>query len=144
MYRAKSVARYIIQRCHSQNRAISNLKLQKILYFVQAEFLVRRNQPCFAEQIEAWDFGPVVPEVYWAYKNFGSSNIPFFRKPGDTVVISEDDQELINAVVDACASYSASALVNITHHQAPWSSVYEPGKNNIITCHSIQEYFSEG
>lgn len=144
MYRALSVARYIIERCHSQNRSISNLKLQKILYFVQAEFLVSRGQPCFVEQIEAWDFGPVVPEVYQQYKIFGSSNIPVFGRFVNPVVIRNDDQELINEIVDECARYSASALVDITHHQSPWLDAYVPGYNNVISQNSIRDYFAEG
>lgn len=144
MYRALSVARYIIERCHSQNRSISNLKLQKILYFVQAEFLVSRGQPCFVEQIEAWDFGPVVPEVYQQYKIFGSSNIPVFGRLDNPVVIRNDDQELINEIVDECARYSASALVDITHHQSPWLDAYVPGYNNVISQNSIRDYFAEG
>ena len=61
MYRASDIARYIIERCKETNRTISNLKLQKILYFVQAEFLVSTNHACFSDPIEAWDFGPVGP-----------------------------------------------------------------------------------
>ena len=78
MYSALSVAHYIISYCDAHGNGISNLKLQKILYFVQAEFLVSTpgNRPCFKEQIEAWDFGPVVPIVYHLYKLFGSSVIP--------------------------------------------------------------------
>ena len=145
MYRALSVARYIIERCHLQNRTISNLKLQKILYFVQAEFLVSTDQPCFAEEIEAWDFGPVVPEVYQEYKIFGSANIPVFRRGVRTITISRDDQELINGIVDECAQYSASALVDITHRQTPWIEAYNrPGYNNVISKESIRKYFAEG
>lgn len=144
MYKALRVARYIIERCNSRNRAISNLKLQKILYFVQAEFLVAKNQPCFAENIEAWDFGPVVPEVYQQYKIFGSANIPIIGRKLSTVIISVEDQELINGIVDECAEYSASALVDITHHQTPWMEAYQkPGYNNVISQKSIKEYFSE-
>lgn len=57
MYSVLDVARYVVARSNRAG-AISNLKLQKVLYFIQAEFLVVQNMPCFAEQIEAWDFGP--------------------------------------------------------------------------------------
>lgn len=143
MYRALTVARYIIERCNSQNRTISNLKLQKILYFVQAEFLAVKNQPCFNDEIEAWDFGPVVPAVYQQYKIFGSSNIPVFGRLVNPVVIRDNDQELINRIVDECARYSASALVEITHNQSPWIDAYIPGFNNVISQESIKKYFTE-
>ena len=70
MYNAVDIARYVIERCSRQNKTISNLKLQKILYFIQAEFLIAKHQPCFAEKIQAWDFGPVVPEVYYTYSMY--------------------------------------------------------------------------
>ena len=144
MYRALTVARYIIERCNSQNRTISNLKLQKILYFVQAEFLVAKGYPCFSEEIEAWDFGPVVPEVYQEYKFFGGANIPVIGRSFRPILVSDDDQELIDGIVDECAKYSASALVEITHKQAPWKKAYRPGYSNVIPKKSIQEFFQEG
>lgn len=114
------------------------------MYFVQAEFLVTRNQPCFAEEIEAWDFGPVIPEVYREYKIYGSANIPVIRKTGYLPVMAEEDQELINGIVDECAQYSASYLVEVTHNQSPWLDAYVAGSNNIISKESIRQYFSEG
>lgn len=143
MYRALDIARYIIERCRENNKTISNLKLQKILYFVQAEFLVSKNQPCFAEKIEAWDFGPVVPDVYYEYRMYGSANIPCIGKPKVSNIISTRDKELLDGIIDECSRYSASALVEITHNQTPWLDAYEPGYNNEITKESIRDYFRE-
>lgn len=148
MYRALSVARYIIEHCNEQGRGISNLKLQKILYFVQAEFLVStpNNTPCFRDKIEAWDFGPVVPNVYHQYKLFGSSSIPesatIARDPYKEE-ISLNDQVLINSMVDDASSYTASQLVQVTHNQSPWKDAYRRGFNNEITNDSIYDYFKE-
>ena len=65
-YQARDIAEYIIYREASQGRTVSNLRLQKLLYFVQAQFIVQKDAPCFTERMEAWDYGPVVPEVYRA------------------------------------------------------------------------------
>lgn len=143
MYMALDIARYIIERCNSTNKTISNLKLQKILYFIQAEFLISKNQPCFSEKILAWDFGPVVPVVYYKYRMFGSGNIPCIKKSQISHLISSTDKTLLNGVIDECAEYSASALVEITHNQTPWIMAYEPNKNNEITIKSIKKYFQE-
>ena len=56
MYRALDVAEYVIRKANAIDDPISNLKLQKILYFIQAEFLITKNRPCFREEIEAWGF----------------------------------------------------------------------------------------
>jgi len=148
MYDALSVAHYIIDYCNERGRGISNLKLQKILYFVQAEFLVStpNNTPCFKDGIEAWDFGPVVPSVYHQYKLFGSANIP--AKMNDVLVpyyedIASEDQLLINSIVDGASKYTASQLVQITHNQAPWKNAYRRGSNNVITNRAILDYFRE-
>ena len=142
MYSALLVAKHIIRRCDELRRTISNLKLQKILYFVQAEFLVDTGRPCFREAIEAWSFGPVVPEVYREYKVYGSANIPV-RAANGADFISQEDQRMINTMVDQCAAYSASQLVEITHHQDPCKSAYKPGLNREITQESIRRYFAE-
>lgn len=143
MYSAIDVAKYIIWYCKQKGYSISNLKLQKILYFVQANFLVSTGFPCFEEDIEAWDFGPVVPEVYHEFKIFGSSDIPRFVCRNADENILKKDRLLINEIVDQCARYSASTLVEITHNQDPWRDAYEKYCNNIIEPEAIKEYFEK-
>ena len=76
IYKVLDVSRHVINYSNTQDYGISNLKLQKILYFIQAFFLVSTPEQCFEEKIEAWDFGPVVPEAYREYKQYGSGDIP--------------------------------------------------------------------
>lgn len=155
MYSALDIARFIINYCNEEGIVISNLKLQKLLYFVQAYFLIDSDEgPCFRESIEAWDFGPVIPEVYHEFKQYGSGNIPSISKyivcNGNDCyeeeycdnVISSDHQDRIRDVVDEFREYSATDLVRLTHSQNPWSDVYVPGANNIITNKSIEAYFN--
>lgn len=53
-----------------------------MLYFVQAYYLTftSSQEPCFSDEIEAWDSGPVVPAVYHKFKHFGGSDIPTIYK----------------------------------------------------------------
>ncbi|MBQ8682011.1 MAG: DUF4065 domain-containing protein [Bacilli bacterium] len=68
IYSALDIVKYIIISEREKGHIISNLKLQKVLYFIQAEFLVIKNEPCFKEDIIATDFGPIILEVYHEYK----------------------------------------------------------------------------
>ncbi len=142
MYSALLVASYIIMRCNKTQMTISNLKLQKILYFIQAEFLVTVGYPCFSERIEAWDFGPVVPDVYHKYKVYGSASIPYVDR---TILYSftDKDKNLIDDVIDECAKYSASKLVEITHNQDPWKNAYHSRYRTTISNDSIKSFFEE-
>lgn len=157
-YNVLDVCRYIINYSNEKEYDISNLKLQKLLYFVQGYFLVEKNETCFKEKIEAWDFGPVVPEAYKEYKAYGASNIPpitkFYAFDEDNWlksgyveyrddVISEEDKKKINNVVDTLAKLSAIDLVEYTHKQEPWINAYVRGQNNEIKINDIKECFKQ-
>lgn len=142
MYSALEVANFIVKYSNDKNMPISNLKLQKLMYFVQAEFLVETGKPCFSEEIEAWDFGPVVPVVYRKYRVYGSANIPYFSMSLFSI-ISSTDRERIIEMIKQCARYSASKLVEITHNQTPWIESYSPYHNNIIPKDKIRAFFAE-
>ncbi len=144
MYSAISIAKYIIAHESASNRTVSNLRLQKLLYFVQAQFLVTTGSACFSDPIEAWDFGPVVPTVYHEYKIFGSSNIPCFVDCDGVLDISTSDKSIIDKMVDRCSKYTTPTLVSFTHDQRPWKDAYfRPYKNNQITNESIKSFFEE-
>lgn len=139
MYSALEVARYIIAYESSQGRTVSNLRLQKLLYFVQSWFLAVTGRACFADDLEAWDYGPVVPEVYRRYKIFGSTMIPPLDKTEQSN-ISIQDQQLIDSALEICAEQSTRRLVEISHNQDPWRNAYVPGMNNVITQDAILRY----
>lgn len=68
MYKAIDLANYIVDKCIEDNAPITNLQLQRILYFVQKDFL-KRGYQAFSDDIEAWRCGPVVPNVYFYFWN---------------------------------------------------------------------------
>lgn len=140
MYDVQLIARYVIHHCLQSIRPISNLKLQKILYFIQAEFLVGTNQPCFEDDIEAWGSGPVVPAVYFEFMIFGNTNLPDQGENGFEM-IAEKDKDRLNAVIGDVAEYSASQLAEITHDQRPWKDACKR-KSKIIEKAEIRKYFA--
>lgn len=156
-YKVLDVCRHVINYSNERDYGISNLKLQKVLYFIQAYFLTKKRTPCFDEKIEAWDFGPVVPKAYREYKQYGSGDIPTIKsyimfdendiwnskriKFEDTA-IADEDKALIDKVTDKFADYSATDFVSLTHRQSPWIDAYAPYPNNEITVNAIREYFN--
>ena len=108
IYDALTIAEYIIYFANLKKSPISNLKLQKILYFNQAEFLVMKGVPCFNDEIEAWDFGPVVPKVYRKYKIYGSGDIP--SDISISFSILEEDKKMISEVVFALVNSAKDSI----------------------------------
>lgn len=141
MYDVLDVSRYIITYCNEKGYPISNLKLQKLLYFVQAYFLVTKNEPCFPDEIEAWPWGPVVRKAYFEFNSYGANNIFLFFNDSQ-MNIMPDDHIRINDVLLKLANLPAYTLVEITHSQEPWKKVYNQYCNNIIEKESIKQYFS--
>lgn len=123
MYLALEIAKYIIDKCTKDNCPISNLQLQKILYYIQREFL-QQGVIAFPEEIEAWQFGPVVPEVYRQYCGFGALPI----RMRYMVRIELDDIRMINPIIEKKRILNPWDMVSDTHSSGKaWDLIYRDG-----------------
>lgn len=143
-YSAIKVSRYIIKYSNENNLNISNLKLQKLLYFIQSHFLIQKNEICFTDEIKACDLGPIVQDVYDEYKHFGAGNIPFvfvsYEISKDS--IKENDRKLIEEVIDEFSTFTASELSDLIKSQDPWIKTYKRGKKINIDTKLLKEFFT--
>ncbi len=124
---------------------IDNLKLQKLLYYSQAVHLVCNNrEPLFHNKIEAWRYGPVVPDVYHKYKSYGFDIIDIENNDSnlEDMHIEKNELETLDMVLAYYGEMSSMQLVSRTHNEKPWLEVYEPSKKNkVITNESLYNYF---
>ena len=125
---------------------LSPMRLQKLLYYVQGWALAELDQPAFADSIEAWRHGPVVPEVYSRFKEFGKSVIPIDAVEDPN--LSEFERELVDQVWDAYKRCSATALSEMTHRELPWIEAREGLMDNDhskreIRTESIRSFFAQ-
>lgn len=119
MVSASDVAKYILSKYdENEGDLISNLKLQKLLYYCQGFHLAITDKALYNERIEHWDHGPVVPDVYHTYKQYGSSSIPLIE-PFDCY-INDESKEIIDEVLEIYGEFTASTLRNMTHTESPW------------------------
>ena len=139
------VANYILlQQDEDAGDTISNLKLQKLVYYCQGFTLAITGTPLFPESIQAWEHGPVVEPLYHQYKEFKSSAIPMPDIDEDEVKskFSDAQIEIINEVCDVYGQYSAWKLRNFTHDEEPWINRY--GKNlNTISHDELTVFFKQ-
>ena len=96
MYDALEIAKYIISKCFKEGVPVTNLRLQKLLYFIQLESYKRNFRLMFDDDMYAWQFGPVVPDVYYEYNMYGGSPILLNY---DNLDIQLNDRILINRVI---------------------------------------------
>ena len=139
-HRAIDVARYIVTKCTDDECPISNLQLQKILYYVQLNYFRKLGEWAFDDDMEAWQHGPVVPSVYREFMRGGSGEIiEFFF--GIENIFYEEEREIIDRVTEKCRALPPWELVARTHRPgSPWDRVYKPGEKKVIPKEYIKEY----
>ena len=155
MYNAIEVACYIINYCNDKGIEISNLKLQKILYYVQAASLVEIGKKCFSDPIIAWQYGPVITTVYHRFNLYGGDSIPrqetfkkiSFDKDKMTIELTDSEgltpnfKSIIYKVIEAYKDVrNPFYLVRKTHNEQPW---IDTDINKEIDVQKIRTYYSE-
>lgn len=140
-YSALDIAEYVISKCNDVNIPITNLKLQKILYYIQAYSLVLLDDKMFTEEIRAWTYGPVVKEVYDEYSHCASFPI---NRSTEFELDKDCERNIIRRVFLEKIPIDAWDLVEQTHNEDPWKDTMEMyGEGAIIPCELIKDYFKD-
>ena len=118
---------------------VTNLALNKLLYFAQGHFLAQTGEALFDNDIEAWQWGPVVPVVYHSFKSFKYSPIIFVREESSQPP-DEFEAAVLDDIIREYGKYSTSYLVTLSHEtNSPWYSV---DQNEVIPTHLMADYFA--
>ena len=152
-YDALDVANYIVNYSIDSGNPVSNLKLQKLLYYVQAASLVENDCAMFREDISAWKYGPVIEVVYHAFKWYVDKLINDKVTEKDTFfdfdiiehydpdkMIDDEDKTLIQKIVASYKKYSPLDMVKKTHGEAPWKNAYD-GNEEYIRLDVIRRFY---
>lgn len=137
-YSALDIANKLLHRAwvDESSELLSNMKLQKLLYYQQGFHLAYFGTPLFKEDIVAWPYGPVVPAVYDVYKSFGRAGI---EPQGEPLCLdNEKEENLFNEVFEVYNQFSAAGLVSQTHSESPW---IDTPKLGVISQEAMRSFF---
>lgn len=145
---ANDVADFFISLGNETGDSITNLRLQKLVFYAQAWHLANFTESLFNEDFEAWVHGPVIPELYRTYRPF--SYKPISKELVATEVRSRFDDTkttFLNEVADLYMTYTAYELEKMSHNENPWIVAREdlaPEEvcSTVINKESIKEYYS--
>jgi uncharacterized phage-associated protein len=144
MTKEEAVANFFIALGHSDGgngEYMTNMRLNKLMYFAQAWSLVLFDKPLFSETIKAWEHGPVIPSIYHKYRR-GRNPIVRTDPSFSIDMLDAKEQELLLAVIAKYGIFSTYRLRNITHRPgSPWESARTG--NKIIEIEKIKEYFKK-
>ena len=147
-YQIKDISDYILWYCYQKQYYVNAFKLQQILYFLQAEFLVTHKTPLFEEKIEAVDWGIKIKPIYDKYRIFGSALIPYIEDSDITLAyfeltINPEDIEDIDGIIDIVGPYDWQQLRKIICKQDPWFFTYYHFEDKEIPYSRIYNFFCE-
>jgi uncharacterized phage-associated protein len=145
MTTANAVANYFLDFCRRHGDVITNLKLQKLVYYAQAWHLALKGKPLFPEHIEAWVHGPVVPPLYGNFKRFGWTAITL--EP-TCPAFTNGTAKHLEEVFSVYGHYSAWDLERMTHQETPWQNARkglapDAEGHNIISHDDMRDFYRE-
>ena len=146
-YTSKDIAEWFINRAamiseqyDEESLKMTNLRLQKIVYYAQACQMALKNEKLFDEPIEAWDYGPVVSSLYHEYKRCGAHVI----EPTYFPDIDDETAIMLEFIYQFFGKFTGEYLVALTHEEEPYISAYTPNKmHNIMNDDKIKKIFKE-
>jgi uncharacterized phage-associated protein len=118
------VCDYIILKVRAAGESLSHLKLQKLMFYVQAWHLAFFGKPLFVGRFQAWVHGPVNRELYDRFSDtkslYSEITQDVIRPDFDETSLTEDEAAHIDSVLDAYAALTGTQLEVITHCEDPW------------------------
>lgn len=146
MVNALDVSSYFIALADETPESdLTNLKLQKLLYYAQGKYLASCSKPLFSDKVEAWKFGPVVADVYHAFKSCGQFPITAFDIEYRSTELGDEQKAFVKDIWEKIGEkYSGFFLVQTTHKKGtPWDKYFNERERNIeIPQTELKKYFS--
>lgn len=140
--KAIDVAKYFLNKANQEGDLITNLKMQKLLYYAQAWYLVNFNTPLFKEAIAPWQLGPVVEDVYHEFKKFKSGPIVYKTTGEESKIFTKKQLQYLDEFCDAFLKFSAHELVNMSHNETPWKDAFANSEIE-ISHNAMKQYYTQ-
>lgn len=144
---AITISNELIRLSHEAGKSITNMKLQKLLYLSQGIHLALYDSPLFKDNIEAWEYGPCVPNSHYNFKIYFTGEIPTDNPYSkiNNIPLNSNQQELIKRVIKLYGDMSAISLSIFLREGSPWQSVYYDNFNisSEITTSSMKIFFKD-
>lgn len=146
MESALSIAGYFIEKSFQEGIRLTNMQLQKMVYIANGLYLGLTSERLIKEEVEVWNYGPVIKPLYDSLKTFGSGKITVNIPGSYSAPVNLDDNNK-NAVLDftwkACKDKDGIQLSNWSHKDdSPWTKAYRENKSIIPDGYMI-DYFKK-
>jgi uncharacterized phage-associated protein len=161
-FQSVTIANEFLRIAQAHGEALTSMKLQKLVFYAHGWSLALADKPLILNRIEAWDYGPVIPDLYHEFKKYGNGPIV---SPAQEWVLRdrkimlaaptlsdapesaerESAEKIIQRTWQLYGRFTATRLSNATHAPGtPWETVYRPGERHILIPNPIIKTYFEG
>lgn len=147
MTTAAKITDYLINKGIKDGNPVTNKRLQKLLYYIQAWHLAINKEPIFEDKIEAWIHGPAIRSIYEEYKSYVANPIDRVSNENIATELGGGVTSFVDRIVGAYSKYDTATLEYMTHAEDPWQKARKglelnESSNNEITQESMREYYT--
>ncbi len=145
MYNCFDISKQFLKLALKEGVGVDTMKLLKLTYIAHGYYLGFFNKPLIQNRIQAWKYGPVIPELYGVIKRFGTSSVDIeLMDLYSENTLNDKDEEFISLLWNAYKKLSGTELSTMTHQKdSPWSQVYNGQYNVDIPNEIISDYYSK-
>ena len=146
MHSARKVANFFIEEASLQGKELTPLQVIKLVYIAHGFVLANTNRGLIADVVEAWEYGPVVADLYHQLKRYGNEPIPSNMIDWiESYELKENEKNIMTKVFNHYSKFTGVQLSTLTHQEGtPWHEVWEKfGKNAIIPDEKTREHYKK-
>ncbi|KRB57832.1 Panacea domain-containing protein [Flavobacterium sp. Root186] len=145
MYNCFDIAKYFIELAKEEGQGLDPMKLLKLTYISDGWHLGITGKPLFENEIQAWKYGAVIPDLYYAIRMFGKDPVdPFLLNISAKTPLNEEDKEFLKKIWNNYKGLSGLQLSALTHEEgSPWSKTWDGTHDVVIGNDLIKEYYQE-
>ena len=137
-----AVANEFIRLAQEQDKQLTNMQLQKLVFIAQGYFLAIHNELLHYHNAHAWQWGPVIPKLYKSLQKYGSNIVTEMLDSEDQIISGSREAEIIKAVFENYGHYTGGQLSTLTHRpRTPWSETWERKKFDVIDPQIIKKHY---
>ncbi len=143
MYSAESVANAFLDLARRSGKILTNMQLQKLVYIAHGYCLAKLRQPLFHNNIHAFEWGPVIPNLYKTLRRYGAGEVKDHILTNEPPIAeNSQEMEIIKEVWEEYGQFSGLELSDLTHRQgSPWSETWRTNQFGVISDELIAEHY---
>ena len=143
-YSSIAVANRFIDLAAKKSQKLTNMQLQKLVFLANGLSLALLSRPLTYHNIHAWQWGPVLPQLYKRFSAYGSSPVVNPADCEEIIPESSEESEVISSVWNSFGHLSGPKLSALTHEAgSPWDTIWKSDQYGIIPNELIEDYYTK-